>query len=384
MAIIMTERVFIIVLDSFGCGELPDADAFGDGGSSTLRSVASSRFFRADNLTRLGLFNIDGNTVVKTPAAAPLASYGRAIEASAGKDTIIGHWEICGVISPRSLPLYPHGFPREVLDMLEHATGIGCICNLPYSGTDVIRDFGAEHIATSKVIVYTSADSVFQVAAHEKYFGLDKLYAYCKTARELLVGDHGVGRVIARPFIGETPDTFTRTSNRHDYALDPPGQTLFDVLKRVGFDTLSVGKIYDIFNGRSVDERHATKSNADGMAVTDTLAARTDWRGLCMVNLVDFDMLWGHRNDIDGYARGIAEFDGWLGGFLDRMGERDALIITADHGCDPGTPSTDHSREYIPVLCYGKSLEPHALGTFPNFTYVGGLVQKLLGLGGVV
>lgn len=380
----MTDRVFIIVLDSFGCGELPDADAFGDGGSNTLRSVASSQFFRADNLTRLGLFNIEGNASIRPPVPSPLASYGRAAEASAGKDTIIGHWELCGVISPHSLPLYPHGFPACVLDALERATGVGCLCNRPYSGTDVIRDYGAEHIATGKPIVYTSADSVLQVAAHETHFGLDKLYDYCKVARELMTGDHNVGRVIARPFVGETPDTFVRTPNRHDYALDPPGETLFDAAKRAELATLSVGKIYDIFNGRSVDERHPTKSNSGGMATTAEIASRSDWQGLCMVNLVDFDMLWGHRNDVDGYARGISEFDGWLGGFLELLGERDALIITADHGCDPGTASTDHSREYIPVLCFGKSLEPRALGTFPDFTYVGGLARGLLGIGGAV
>ncbi len=380
----MTDRVFFIVLDSFGCGELPDADVFGDIGSNTLRSVASSRFFHADNLTRLGLFNIEGNGEFGTPRSAPIASYGRAAEASAGKDTIIGHWELCGVISPHSLPLYPRGFPAEVLDALESATGVGCVCNKPYSGTDVIRDYGAEHIKTGKVIIYTSADSVLQVAAHEGHFGLDRLYDYCKTARRVMSGKHAVGRIIARPFTGETPERFIRTANRHDYALEPPGDTLFDVIKHAGLDTLSVGKIGDIFAGRSIDGSHPTKSNAEGMAVTDALAARSDWRGLCMVNLVDFDMLWGHRNDIDGYAQGIAAFDVWLGGFIERMSERDALIVTADHGCDPGTPSTDHSREYVPVLCYGKTLEPRAFGTFPNFTYVGGLTRKLLGIGGAL
>ncbi len=376
----MTERVFIIVLDSFGCGELPDADAFGDAGSNTLRAVASSPYFRTDNLTRLGLFNIEGNDAIRTPCPAPVASYGRAAQASAGKDTIIGHWEICGVISPRSLPLYPDGFPREVLDALERATGVDCLCNKPYSGTEVIRDYGKQHIATGKPIVYTSADSVLQVAAHETHFGLRRLYEYCEAARRVMTGEHGVGRIIARPFTGETRDTFVRTANRHDYALEPPGDTLFDIVKRAGLDTISVGKIYDIFAGRSIDKRNPTQSNADGMRVLDEIAARGDWRGLCMANLVDFDMLWGHRNDIDGYARGIAEFDAWLGGFINRMTDRDALIVTADHGCDPSTPSTDHSREYVPVLCYYKNIEPRNFGTFPDFTYIGKVAGKMLGL----
>lgn len=374
----MTDRLYIIVLDSFGCGELPDADAFGDAGSNTLRAVASSPYFLADNLTRLGLFNIEGNSGIRTPCPTPIASYGRAAEASAGKDTIIGHWEICGVISPRSLPLYPDGFPPEVLDALKLATGVDCLCNKPYSGTEVIRDYGEDHIATGKPIVYTSADSVLQVAAHETHFGLQRLYDYCEAARKVMTGKHGVGRIIARPFIGESRDTFVRTANRHDYALEPPGETLFDIVRRAGLDTISIGKIYDIFAGRSIDERNPTRSNADGMRAIDQIASRGDWHGLCMANLVDFDMLWGHRNDTDGYARGIAEFDSWLGGFLDRMTERDALIVTADHGCDPSTPSTDHSREYVPVLCYRKNIEPQNYGTFPDFTYIGQLARKLL------
>lgn len=377
----MTERVFLIVLDSFGCGALPDADAFGDAGSNTLRAVASSPYFRADNMAQMGLFNIEGNADIRPPHPSPTAAFGRAAQASAGKDTIIGHWEICGIISPRPLPLYPDGFPPEVTEALWRGTGIDCLCNRPYSGTEVIRDYGEEHIATGKPIVYTSADSVLQVAAHEEYFGLKRLYDYCEAARRVMVGEHGVGRIIARPFVGESRDTFVRTANRHDYAVQPPGDTLLDGLKRAGLDTITVGKIYDIFAGRSIDESHPTKSNADGMSAVDKIAARDDWRGLCMVNLVDFDSLWGHRNDIDGYARGIAEFDDWLGTFIGRMGERDALIITADHGCDPSTPSTDHSREYVPVLCYAKGMEPRDLGTFPNFTYIGELAKRLLGLG---
>lgn len=376
----MKERVFLIVLDSFGCGELPDAESFGDAGSNTLRAVASSPHFRADNLARLGLFNIEGNSGIRPAHPAPIAAFGRAAEASAGKDTIIGHWEICGVVSPRPLPLYPEGFPLDVLDLLERTTGVGCICNKPYSGTEVIRDYGEEHLETGKPIVYTSADSVLQVAAHEKHFGLHRLYEYCEIARAVMCGEHGVGRIIARPFIGESRDTFARTSNRHDYALEPPGDTLFDEFKRAGLDTISVGKIYDIFAGRSIGESHPTKSNADGMAKTTEIASRNDWRGMCMVNLVDFDMLWGHRNDVDGYAKGIAEFDSRLGDFLTMLGEDDALIITADHGCDPSTPSTDHSREYVPVMCFGDGIEPRDLGTMPSFTNIGGLARKLLGL----
>lgn len=379
----MIKRVFIIVLDSFGCGELPDAANFGDEGSNTLRAVASSPYFRADNLARLGLFNIEGNRDIRPPYMSPAAAYGRAAQASAGKDTIIGHWEICGVISPRPLPLYPRGFPEGLLSEISRATGTGgWLCNLPYSGTEVIRDYGEEHIKSGLPIVYTSADSVFQVAAHEKHFGLERLYDYCKTAREILCGEHGVGRVIARPFVGEDRDSFARTSNRHDYALEPPGETLLDRVRRAGLDTISVGKIHDIFAGRSITESYPTKSNADGMAKTEEIAKRRDWHGLCIVNLVDFDMLWGHRNDIDGYAKGIAEFDRWLGVFLPLLDEDDALIITADHGCDPSTPSTDHSREYVPVMCCGKDIEPRDLGTLPDFTFIGGLAGSLLGLEG--
>jgi len=377
----MTERVFLIVLDSFGCGELPDAAEFGDSGSNTLRAAASSKFFCADNLARLGLFNIEGNQDIRPPHPSPVAAFGRAAQASAGKDTIIGHWEICGVISPRPLPLYPNGFPEELLCEISRAAGVGgWLCNLPYSGTEAIRDYGEEHIMTGLPIVYTSADSVFQVAAHEEHFGLERLYSYCETARKILTGEHGVGRVIARPFAGENRDTFYRTANRHDYSLEPPGETLLDKVKRAGLDVISVGKIYDIFAGRSISESHPTKSNADGMAKTAEIAKRRDWRGLCFVNLVDFDILWGHRNDIDGYAKGVAEFDSWLGGFLGLLGERDALIVTADHGCDPSTPSTDHSREYVPVMCYGKQVLPRDLGTLADFTYIGKLAGELLGV----
>jgi len=374
------DRVFIIILDSFGCGELPDADLYGDQGSNTLRSVASSKYFKADNLINLGLFNIYNNGEIGQAVNFPLASYGRAAQASVGKDTTIGHWEICGIISSHSLPLYPDGFPEEVLAEIERLTGIGYLCNKPYSGTEIIKDYGLDHINTKKVIVYTSADSVFQVAAHENYFGLENLYDYCKTARSVLTGKNGVGRVIARPFAGESPENFTRTANRHDYSIGPPDETLFDIISQAGLDTISVGKIFDIFAGRAINKSFPTKSNAEGMKITSELALDLSWRGLCMTNLVDFDMLWGHRNDIDGYAKGIAEFDIWLGDFIKLLGENDALIITADHGCDPGTLSTDHSREYVPVLLYNKKLTAKNLGTFDNFTYIGKLAKDLLNL----
>ncbi len=372
------KRVFLIVLDSFGVGEAPDAADFGDEGSHTLRSVAASREFYAPNLTRLGLFNIPGAEGGK-PCPHPIGIYGKAAERSAGKDTVTGHWEMAGVISPRPMPTYPEGFPEELLAAIERETGIGTLCNRPYSGTEVIRDYGEEQRRTGKMIVYTSADSVFQAAAHNDVIPLKKLYAYCAKARELLTGENAVGRVIARPFVGEYPN-YIRTADRHDYALEPPGKTLLDVLAEAGLDVLSVGKIYDIFAGRGLAERNPTKSNADGMKKTDE-AAEKDFTGLCFVNLVDFDSQYGHRNDRDGYARAISEFDQWLGGFLCRMREEDLLLVTADHGCDPATESTDHSREYVPILAYRKGLVPGPLGTRGTFADIGKTVATLFGRG---
>lgn len=372
----MKKRVFVIVLDSFGVGELPDAAAFGDEGSNTLRSVASRVEFNCPNLEKLGLFNIEGCQVGGHVAVeAPASAYGRMAESSCGKDTTTGHWEIAGLVSTRAMPTYPDGFPSEVIEEFEKRTGKKVLCNKPYSGTQVIADFGKEHLETGDLIVYTSGDSVFQIAAHESVVSLEELYGYCKIAREMLQGEHAVGRVIARPFGGEHP--FVRLPGRHDYSLEPHGETMLDRLKRDGFDVISVGKISDIFAGRGVTESYPTKSNKEGMEITVSLQDK-DFDGLCFVNLVDFDSAFGHRNDPSGYARAMSEFDVQLGEFLRGMRKDDLLIITADHGCDPTTPSTDHSREYVPVLIVGGGIEPCDLGTKPGFSFVSETVEDYL------
>ncbi len=374
----MKKRIFLIVLDSFGIGELPDAADFGDKGSNTLAALQRSGKLNCPNLEKLGLFNIEncarGNF---KGVSAPIADHGRMSEASRGKDTTTGHWEIAGIISESPLPTYPDGFPDDVIAEFERLTGKGVLCNKPYSGTEVIKDFGEEHLKTGKLIVYTSADSVFQIAAHANICPLPELYRYCEIARGMLVGKHGVGRVIARPFGDVYP--FKRLSGRHDYSLEPPKATMLDILKERGYATISVGKINDIFASRGVSESTPTSNNSEGMDVTLKIADR-DFTGLCFVNLVDFDMVYGHRNDIDGYTNAINEFDVRLGELLEKLGDDDMLIITADHGCDPSTPSTDHSREYVPLLILdgeaynsGKA-EGKALGTLPTFTYISELV----------
>lgn len=371
------KRVFLIVLDSLGAGEAPDASEFGDAGAHTLRSISRSEKFHIPNLLRLGIGNIEGLNFLGR-SDAPLAAYGRMREQSRGKDTTIGHWEIAGAVSPRPLPTYPNGFPREVIEEFSARCGRGVLCNLPYSGTDVIRDYGEEHLRTGKLIVYTSADSVFQIAAHESLVPPEELYSICRMAREILSGEHAVGRVIARPFVGDPVLGFTRTANRRDFSLEPPEKVLPDRIREAGSDVISVGKIIDIFAGRGFTEAIRTHGNTEGMAVTKELAGR-DFHGLCFVNLVDFDMLYGHRNDVDGYAAALTEFDGWLTGFLPLLGEEDALIITADHGCDPGDISTDHTREYVPLLVYGKRIAPVALGTRTCFADVAATVCEWLG-----
>lgn len=368
--------MFLIVLDSLGIGEAPDAAAFGDAGSNTLGVIRDLPSFSCPNLTRLGLFNIDG---VGGGVPSPTASFARMREASMGKDTTIGHWEIAGLISDTPLPTYPNGFPDEVIAEFSRLTGRGVLCNQPYSGTAVIRDFGEEHMRTGDLIVYTSADSVFQIAAHEDVIPVDELYRYCEIARRMLQGKYGVGRVIARPFEGKHP--FTRTSRRHDYSLKPPAPTMADVLSEKGFDTISVGKIYDIFAGHGFAESYRTVGNADGMQKTMEIAARA-FSGLCFVNLVDFDTTYGHRNDADGYARAMTEFDRQLGELLPMLGKEDLLMITADHGCDPSTPSTDHSREYTPLLIYGASIPGGIdLATRPTFADIGATVLDYFGIG---
>ena len=373
------KRIFLIVLDSFGIGAMPDSESFGDVGVNTLAACATSGKLHIPNMIAAGLGNIDGVSCLPK-AEHPTGAFARLQEASMGKDTTIGHWEIAGVISPEPLPTYPNGFPQEVLDAFTETTGRGCLCNLPYSGTDVIRDYGQEQLDTGKWIVYTSADSVFQVAAHEEFIPLEELYDACHKARQLLRGKHGVGRVIARPYVGNAKDGFKRTSNRHDYSLEPPKPTMLDAIKAAGLDSIAVGKIHDIFAGYGDTEYVYNKSNANGMEHTVNYAAK-DFKGLCFVNLVDFDMVYGHRRDIDGYANALTEFDAWLGSFLPTLGEEDLVMITADHGCDPAyTATTDHTREYVPLLILGKSVKPGNLGTRRSFADIAATVTDLLGV----
>ena len=371
------KRVFLIVLDSVGAGEMPDAADYGDAGSNTIRSISRSDKFSAVNMKKLGYGNIDGLDFLGT-TENQLGAVARLAERSRGKDTTIGHWEISGIISESPLPTYPHGFPQEVLDEFSRQTGRGVLCNLPYSGTEVIRDYGREHIETGKLIVYTSADSVFQIAAHEDVVDVQTLYEYCRIARKILVGKNAVGRVIARPFKGSYPD-FVRTANRHDFSLEPPKTTILDELKASGLDVIAVGKINDIFAGRGITEFTYTHSNTEGMQVTDGIAKKV-FNGLCFVNLVDFDMLYGHRNNVEGYAAAFAEFDSWLGGFLPKIGEDDLLMITADHGCDPATESTDHSREYTPLVMYSKDIKPVNLGTRSSFSDIAATLAEIFGI----
>lgn len=375
------KRVFLIVLDSFGIGEMPDAANYGDKGSNTLGTVAKSPEFSMPNMEKLGLFNIDGVTA-KAPYAAPEGIFARMTEQSAGKDTTTGHWEIAGLISKKPMPTFPNGFPQEMLDEFSKAVGRKVLCNKPYSGTQVIQDYGDEHRKTGALIVYTSADSVFQIAAHEEVVPVEELYRDCEIARQMLQGNLGVGRVIARPFVGTSSGNYTRTSRRHDFSLEPPQDTMLDVLKEAEYDVIGVGKINDIFAGKGITEFVRTQDNADGIEKTMEYMER-DFNGLCFVNLVDFDMLYGHRNDVPGYAKALTYFDQQLPKILSALEPEDVLMITADHGCDPGTPSTDHSREYTPFVMYGKNL-PHGknMGTRGSFSDIGATVLDYFGLSG--
>ena len=371
------KRVFLIVLDSLGCGAAPDAADFGDEGTNTLRRISQSSSFSAENTAKLGLGSIDGVDYIPRPARRRGAAL-RMTERSRGKDTTIGHWEIAGIVSPRPLPTYPDGFPDDLLAEFSRRVGRGVLLNKPYSGTDAIRDYGEEHLKTGKLIVYTSADSVFQIAAHEGVVPLEEQYAICRKAREMLTGEHAVGRVIARPFIGESAETFVRTTNRHDFSLMPPRETLLDALSAEGKTVFGIGKIHDIFAGRGLTDFVYTAGNADGMQKT-LEAAERDFEGLCFVNLVDFDSLYGHRQDVDGYAAAFAAFDRWLPSFLRLMREDDVLMITADHGCDPGDDDTDHTREYTPLLVFGKHIKPGAFGTRNTFADIAATVADYLG-----
>ncbi len=372
------KRVFLIVLDSVGIGEMPDAEDYGDKGSNTVKACYNCESFHMPNMKKLGFFNIDCMDYAEGQEN-PQASFARMKEISKGKDTIIGHWEISGIESKNPLPTYPNGFPQEIISKFEKATGCKTLCNMTYSGTEVLKDYGKESIETGKLIVYTSADSVFQIAAHEDFVPVSKLYEYCEIAREILKGDHAVGRVIARPFIGVYPN-FTRTTNRHDFALAPPEKTMLDYIKEKQLDVIGIGKISDIFAGRGITESIKTKGNADGINKLLDLM-NSDFQGLCFLNLVDFDMLYGHRNDIKGYACALSYFDEKLADIMKMMKNEDILIITADHGCDPSTVSTDHSRECTPMIIYGENIKAGInLGTKEGFGNIGATILDYLGV----
>lgn len=366
-------RVFLFVLDSCGIGEAPDSALFGDEGCSTIKSIAKSANFNIDTLKEIGYTHIDGLSFLGDGTLK--AQVARLRELSNGKDTTIGHWEIAGIVSEKPLPTFPNGFPKAFIEDFEKRIGTSVLCNKVYSGTEVLKDYGNEHLKTGFPIVYTSADSVFQIAAHEELIAPERLYEICKIAREMLTGELGVGRVIARPFEGEYP--FKRTPRRHDFSLEPPKETMLDELKADGFDVIGVGKIRDIFEGKGLTEYVYTENNFDGMSKADYYQQK-DFNGLCFINLVDFDMVYGHRRNVEGYAQALADFDKWLLKFIKNMQDEDALIITADHGCDPGFKGTDHTREYVPYILYGNEIEPKNLGTIDGFTHIANTVKELL------
>ncbi|MCX7708820.1 MAG: phosphopentomutase [Clostridia bacterium] len=374
------KRAIIIVMDSVGMGELPDAGQYGDQGSNTLGNISKAvEGFKLPNLERLGLGNIDGMVGLEREHA-PQAAYGRMGEMSAGKDTTTGHWEMSGIVLEKPFPVYPDGFPAEVLEPFKKAIGTDILGNVSASGTEIINRLGDQHVKTGCPIVYTSADSVFQIAAHEEVIPIEKLYEMCQTARKILVGDHAVGRVIARPFIG-TSGNYTRTPRRHDYSLDPTGKTVLDAAVEKGLKVKAVGKIIDIFNKKGITDSVSTKNNMEG--VDKTLEyMKEDFEGILFTNLVDFDMIFGHRNNVEGYANALIEFDGRIPEILSALKEEDMLMITADHGCDPTTPSTDHSREYVPLIVYGKGLKKNInLGTRKTFADLAATVAEYLGTG---
>ena len=369
------KRIFLFVLDSCGIGNAPDADKFGDSNANTMKTISESPEFNIKTLKSLGFTCIDGLSYLGSGALKSKVC--RLQEKSNGKDTTIGHWEIAGVVSEKPLPTFPDGFPKDFIKAFETAIGTPVLCNKAYSGTEVLKDFGEEHIKTGYPIVYTSADSVFQIAAHESVISPERLYEICRIARKMLVGDLGIGRVIARPFESEYP--FKRTPRRHDFSLVPPRKTMLDELKENGLDVIGVGKIHDIFAGAGLTEFVFTENNTDGMEKASQYLQK-DFNGLCFINLVDFDMIYGHRRDVDGYARALSQFDNWLIDFIEKMSDDDALIITADHGCDPGFAGTDHTRECVPCLIYGKKIVPSNDGTIEGFTYISETVKSLLGV----
>lgn len=367
------KRIFLMVMDSFGIGDAQDAARFGDAGSHTLRSLMQTKDFSVPNLSKLGLLHIDG-ILEQKPFSMPIGAYGRLEEMSEGKDSTIGHWEIAGIYANEPLPTYPDGFPDEIISEIEKRTGRKVLCNKPYSGTEVIKKYGEEHLKTGGLIVYTSVDSVMQIAAHMDVMPMEELYRCCKIAREILSGEHCVGRVIARPFNGEYP--YTRIAGRHDYSATPPKTTILDLLQKNGLATIAVGKINDIFAGVGVSEAHGTSSNEEGMEKASALLEK-DFTGLCFINFVDFDTVYGHRRNAVGYAEAVMKLDTWLGGFMENMNDDDILMITADHGCDPSYLGTDHTRENVPLLMYGKAVTPKNIGIRTSFSDIAATVADI-------
>lgn len=376
----MIKRTVLIVLDSVGIGALPDAHLYGDEGSNTIKNIYKNvHNFSLPNLEKLGLLNIQGLEEIKKDNEEYLASVGKCNEKSKGKDTTTGHWEISGLILNEPFPVFPNGFPQEFINNFEKRIGRKTIGNYPASGTEIIKVLGQEHIETGSIIVYTSADSVFQIAAHEHVVKLDELYNICEIAREMLKGDLGVGRVIARPFVGNNGD-FTRTKNRRDYSLTPFDKTMLDYIKEDGKEVYAIGKIEDIFVNQGITKSVHTTNNKDGIEATIN-ALKDDFEGLIFTNLVDFDMVYGHRNDITGYAQALKQFDDALPEIISNLKDEDMLILTADHGCDPTTTSTDHSREYIPLIIYGKEIKSNNnVGTLDTFACIGKTILDIFNI----
>lgn len=373
----MKKRVFLIVLDSFGVGEAPDAYRFHDEGSNTFKACYDTGLLKLNNMKKMGLFNLDGIDF-GNKAKSTIGSYAKLQEKSASKDTTAGHWEIAGLPTSIPFPTFPKGFPKHIIKQIEKVTHRKVVCNKPYSGTEVIKDYFKDAMK-GKLIVYTSADSVLQIACHEDVVPVKELYDICLKVREIMTGEYTVGRIIARPFVGSDKNHLERTPNRHDFSVEPVGETMLDRLFNNGKQVISIGKISCIFHDRSISQQIDIKSNLDGIKHTIDIIKNQDFDGLCFVNLVDFDSKYGHRNDAQGYAKALNEFDKNLKIMLDNLRKHDTLIITADHGCDPSTPSTDHSREYTPLLMFGNKIEANKnLGTIVGFDYISTIVEKIL------
>jgi len=371
----MVERVFLIVLDSAGIGEMPDAKLYGDEGSNTIGNIALKVGLKVPTLKKMGLGNIAELHGIE-PAQKPLAAWGKMAELSPGKDTITGHWEIAGIVLEKPFKTFPQGFPKELISKFEQAIKREILGNVVASGTEIIKELGPEHMATGKPIIYTSADSVFQIAAHEEVIPLEELYSICQIARDILQDEWKVARVIARPFIG-TEGNFIRTANRRDFAIEPPSPTLLENVKDGGYEVVGIGKISDIFTGKGITKNVHTENNLDGIEKIINSMSEVK-RGLVFANLVDYDSKYGHRNDAQGYAKALEEFDEQLPRIMEKLNENDVLIVTADHGCDPTTVSTDHSREYVPLLIYGSQINPVNVGVRKSFADLGATIAEML------